>query len=872
MDGKPTTFWGKLRRDDDGGDVLEWHPLADHCADVAAVAEVLVGLPLWRKRLTRLAGRTLTETCWARVCVLAALHDIGKVNIGFQAKGRPELGTRAGHVREALGALFRRPGPFSCLDELAAWGDGATGLLISALCHHGRPYDATVAESMWQGSWWTPRGRLNPKEGAEDLLFRSRAWFPRAFETDGSELPDAPAFSHALAGVVMLADWVGSDNKFFPFSETTDGDRIDFSRRRAREIVAAMALDVPLGARTGTSGGDAFARVAPEGFLRRSAQSAMLELPHDQEGSITILEAETGSGKTEAVLARFVSLFEAGLVDGLYFALPTRSAATQMHRRVYESANRAFAKPPPVVLAVPTYLRVDDAEGRRLPHFEVLWPDSDRFRHRAWAAENAKRYLAGCIVVGTIDQVLLSALMVGHAHLRATALLRQLLVVDEVHASDAYMTRILEEVLARHRSAGGHAILLSATLGSDARTRLLDPGEGTPPPALADAEATPYPLISHRAGDDHRVAVSSDSVERAIHLNIRPWLENPEELAGEAVAAGMRGAKVLVIRNTVNDCVKTQIAVERLAERHDLRRFLFTCNGFAAPHHSLFARPDRQALDRALERRIGKDRPDGACIVVATQTVQQSLDLDADVLLTDLCPSDVLLQRLGRLHRHRRSRPAGFEKPRAFVIVPPRRDLAVLLGETGIPQNYHGLGLVYPDLRILEATWRLLEKHPEWRIPAMNRHLVESCLHPSILDAVVTEGGGRWQAHANHVMGAERGHRRHADLNLVDWSKAYADTSFPSSVDQRILTRLGEGDRRVRFPVPIEGPFGESVTELVLRPWWARGLSVDAEVEHVSTAEGVTYFRFGPTSFVYDRLGLRPDRTSSEEIAESDGP
>ncbi|MEZ4454914.1 MAG: hypothetical protein R3B09_36020, partial [Nannocystaceae bacterium] len=117
---------------------------------------------------------------------------------------------------------------------------------------------------------------------------------------------------------------------------------------------------------------------------------------------------------------------------------------------------------------MPGYLRVDEQEGTRLPGFEVLWNDDprQRYRYRGWAAEGSKRYLAGAIVVGTIDQVLLSTSMTSHAHLRATAASRQLLVVDEAHASDAYMNRLLEEVLAFHLAAGGHAFLMSATLGS----------------------------------------------------------------------------------------------------------------------------------------------------------------------------------------------------------------------------------------------------------------------------------------------------------------------------------------------------------------------------------------------------------------------
>jgi CRISPR-associated endonuclease/helicase Cas3 len=872
MRGIPTNFWGKLRRDADGTRVLEWHPLADHCADVATVAEALLSLPIWRQRLARLAGQSLTEVTRARLCVLATLHDIGKLNIGFQAKGRSELGTTAGHVTEALGALLHRPGPLSCLDELAVWGDATTSLLVSAICHHGRPYNAdAIGDTTWQATWWTPRAGLNPRLGAEDLLTRCHTWFPRAFEVDGSALPDAPAFSHAFAGLVMLADWMGSDTRFFPFSETEDDDRMALARSKAGDAVSAMALDIPVNARTGASGRDPFTRVAPQGYIARSAQSAIITLPRDERGSITVLEAETGVGKTEAVLARFVSLFEAGLVDGLYFALPTRSAATQMHRRVYEAMRRAFATPPAVVLAVPGYLRVDDVQGTRLPAFEVLWPDQDRFRYRAWAAENPKRYLTGCIVVGTIDQVLLSSLMVGHAHLRATSLLRHLLVVDEVHASDAYMARILEDVLARHLAAGGHAILLSATLGGEARTRLLHAGKREIAPTFADAQAAPYPLMTHRNEADKTVAIGSDGLNRVVRMGILPLLDYPERVAAEALGAGMRGAKVLVIRNTVNDCVKTQIELERLADAKGRSDVLFTCAGVAAPHHALFARRDREALDLQLESGIGKNRKEGGCVVVATQTVQQSLDLDADILISDLCPADVLLQRLGRLHRHERVRPTGFESPRAFVIVPECRDLGVLLSESGAARNYHGLGLVYPDLRILEATWRLMEKHSAWRIPAMNRELVESSVHSTVLAAIAAQGGTRWQAHSNHAIGAVRGQQRHADLNLVDWSKPYSEMSFP--VDERIATRLGEGDRRVHFSPPALGPFGHPVDELTLRAWWARGVpSDDKDAEDVTSVGGVTSFRFGGTAFVYDRLGLRPDKTATKEVPEDDGP
>lgn len=852
--GEPTSFWGKVRRPGPGE--CEWHPLFDHCADVAAVAEALLELPVWRRRLVMLAGAGVGPTVWARLAALAALHDVGKLNLGFQAKGRPELGATAGHVGEALAALVQGD-VLSSLSELAAWGEGTTALLVSAVCHHGRPYGLDAASSKWQAAWWRPRAGLDPAAGCRELLRRCRAWFPAAFEEGGDPLPDGPAFSHAFAGLVMLADWIGSDTRFFPFSET-HGDRMPLARAAARLALVAIGIDVPLAARSDHLGRDAFTRIATPGYSARPAQAAVAGLPGEANGSITILEAETGSGKTEAALARFIQLFEQGWVDGLYFALPTRSAATQMQTRVLAAVRQAFSSPPPVVLAVPGYLRVDDVEGERLPPFEVLWPDHGRFRFRAWAAETAKRYLVGCIVVGTVDQILLSSLMVGHAHLRASALFRHLLVVDEVHASDAYMERILRDVLARHFSSGGHALLLSATLGCEARARLLRTGQAGVREPLEAAISTPYPLITHRSTGIHAVAVQSEAFERLVRISLEPWLEQPEAIAESALASAILGAKALVVRNTVRDCIATQEYLERAAGACGRSDLLFSCAGVPAPHHARFARPDRNTLDVALEARLGKERPPSGCVVVATQTVQQSLDIDADILLTDLCPADVLLQRIGRLHRHGRQRPIGFEGPRAVVAVPRERDLGALIRSNGTARNHHGLGSVYPDLRLLEATWRLLEQFREWRIPEMNRLLVERSLHSSALDSIVMELGGNWRGHAMQMMGTERGQARQADLNLVDWSRSYAEMHFPDSAE-RIPTRLGEGDRLIRFEVPVPGPFATAISDLVLPAWWVRGLAPDIETpDAVVAREGSLHFELGGSAFVYDRLGLRP--------------
>jgi len=183
------------------------------------------------------------------------------------------------------------------------------------------------------------------------------------------------------------------------------------------------------------------------------------------------MEAETGSGKTEAALWRFLDLFEAGAVDGMYFALPTHVAATQAFARILRFADAAFgADRPAIVLAVPGQVQADGARGHKLPDFAFAWDDdpNDAVRQSRWAAAHPKRFLGAQIAVGTLDQALLGTIRTRHAHMRGTMLLRQLLVVDEVHASDRYMETLLSGLLRGHLQAGGHALLLSATLGRKA--------------------------------------------------------------------------------------------------------------------------------------------------------------------------------------------------------------------------------------------------------------------------------------------------------------------------------------------------------------------------------------------------------------------
>ena len=653
------------------------HLLEHHLADVGACLEVLLAQPIINSRLAHTAGREeLDEATAARLCVFAALHDIGKVNVGFQTQvwKRDDLcGSRpvrpVGHTldmvpvlvgddRDTAGWFFDALG----WSDLVGWDDRDGGvvsdLLVATLSHHGLPLQLDAGRAA-NPLVWRPFGGLDPELYVRRVGRLLRDWFPAAWDRTAPALPAEPAFQHMFLGLCTLADWLGSNERWFPYRCVPDVGYVDAARVNARRAVAECGLDVLVQRRAVHDRGDLPGFGDLFGFSLANAVQVQAAAVASLGERLVVVESETGSGKTEAALWRFARLYEANLVDGLYFALPTRAAATQMYDRIRRFVSSAFPSGhvPPVVLAVPGYLRDGDASGRVLQRYEVWWDDypDDATRGRRWAAEHSKRYLAAQIAVGTVDQAMLSVLKVKHSHMRAACLARNLLVVDEVHASDTYMGVILRALLDAHLGAGGHALLMSATLGSVARRWWLAAGStgGVVDLPLEEAIRCPYPAVSTPARSGERQAATGENgQEKTVRIEGVPLMGRFDEVAECVLNAARRGAKVLVVRNTVGHAIRTQQTIERAVTVVE-DGLLFGCGGVPALHHGRFAAGDRHELDRMVEERLGKheQRPGGGLVVVGTQTLEQSLDIDADLLVTDLCPVDVLLQRIGRLHR-----------------------------------------------------------------------------------------------------------------------------------------------------------------------------------------------------------------------------
>jgi CRISPR-associated endonuclease/helicase Cas3 len=881
--------WGKLRdRNSVAPNLSPRLSLVAHCIDVAAVMKALLALPALRQRLDSLAARTLSATDLERLCALTFLHDIGKAGAGFYSRGvapdvlrawqamHPAGRLQSGHV-SVVAPLFEGDDSFDELVEalgverVVDWGPDAADLWLAAISHHGEPVTVQTLRRNVPSTWPTWKSGIDgyqPLHGLAQLGQVVRSLFPDAFVTGSIMQPCGPALVHAFAGLVSLADWIGSntDEAFFPYDlEPRDAKRWPVARARAAQVLVAMRLDVDSARVRLQNHATSFDSVF--GYAARPMQ---LEASRTDLGALVALEAETGSGKTEAALWRFKTLFESGQVDALCFLLPTRVAASAIYERVQRFVDALFANAadrPTVLLAVPGYLRANGIQGERgLAPFTVLWPDSEGpdDTPRFWAAENSKRYFAGSVVAATIDQFLLSALATKHSHMRASLLLRALVVVDEVHASDAYMTALLHAALERHIRAGGHGLLMSATLTGEARARLLLAGADhrvakQQRAALAAPDA-PYPCVSSAGG---LIACASAGDQKQVRCQLLPHLDNPEAVAECVAQAVEQGARVLVLRNTVRKALATQQAIEqRLGASHPA---LFTCNGVNAMHHGRYAFEDRRKLDAQVELQFGKTAfsSAAACVLVGTQTLEISIDCDADLMITDLVPIDVLLQRLGRLHRHRARdpfRPAAYQQAQLLVLTPEQRDLSPLLQRGGAKGKGFGPGSAYENLLAIEATWRLLEDEttfPVLSIPADNRRLVEAGVDSERLDALAQTLSGSWPEHLQTVLGKQGAQAGQATYSLVRWDKPWAQAAW-SDLGETARTRLGLNGIDIALLQPWQTPLGCLIKGLSLPAWM---LPAACEAGHIqaqdSTADELK-FCVAERWFSYDRLGLRP--------------
>jgi CRISPR-associated endonuclease/helicase Cas3 len=854
------TPWAKLSPSPSG---WLWLPLLEHCLDVGVVFRGIVSQPVIRDRIDVAAGAHLTDGDLDRLAVIMGAHDMGKANTAFQDK--PFTRERISHTTELLGIFLDDSLRLRFLSEIDAEGVGAwfqgggstleeyLGMLMG---HHGRPIDTNDQHFFPPTStMWFPNHGRDPILAIGELMRGLKLALIE--HQDFTAIPKSPSLQHYLYGLLMVSDWIASDESRFPIDRDNDFDRKVVSQRFLTDI----GLLNPAAVVTTLASG-----VTKLGLPRlNSIQSAMTELdPDGDDAHLVTIESETGSGKTEAALLWWMSLRAAGKVDGFYFALPTRVSAKQIHDRLQQYSDHAW-NGTPIAKAWPAAAKTIDGDtptGTKLSSFNYL----DEAIEPRWAERNSKRFLASFLAVGTIDQALAAILKAKHSHLRGSLLRRSLLIVDEVHASDVYMGELLRDLLRAHIRGGGYALLLSATLGSSLRDELMSDVSGAiSSPSLEEAIRVPYPTIVSRVF----VPLSSER-SKSVSMQLMHCAETPDDtLAAPILHVLQHGGRVLVVANTVKRAVGLQQWVEGIAPSGSL----FTINSIPAPHHSRFAGPDREMLDARVIQLLGKDAPDGGVVVVGTQTLEQSLDIDCDLLITDLCPADILLQRLGRLHRH--ERPRLSDGVARCIVLGPSGDLVGYLNSKGdtLPMARSrgwGQNSVYENLAAVELTRRLICDHSEWKIPADNRMLVESSTHR---DAILglCESDVRWRLAGWALDSAISVQSRMAQsASMSGWlSQPFGNFTLEVGSDLECMFKTRIGADSLRLPTQsFVSPFGNVIDELTVPmhiiDMTKEGLddSGGFVVTDVATRDsrGLTIFlRLGDQRLRYSRFGIERD-------------
>jgi len=699
-----------------------YHPLPCHLVDVGSVALILLERGPFHgtaRRFARASGcPSAAVPAW--LAYLSGLHDLGKCTAAFQNK-EPHLAAplaAAGlHLEDAT--AFRHEGYSaqwvqSHLQAWLKWAPREAATVADALRgHHGNFTAPNWCENPAVKTQW--ESLRTQMERLARAVFAPPPWTPRFF--------DHSVTGVLLAGITVLADWIASNPDLFRMEWR--GENLEeyarLSLDRASEAVTAIGMTRSPGWAELLS----FRQVWPKIDQPRPVQIAVEELTRQRVApGMAIIEAMMGEGKSEAGM--FLATQWQGLADvgGIYMAMPTAATSNQMHSRLLDLvAEHDPAGAGAVRLVHGMAWLLDAATPTRQPEVardgdsqEEGAPALDWFRPR-------KRALLATDAVGTVDQALMGALHVRHGFLRLFGLSSKVLIIDEVHSYDPYMRQILTRLLRWCGALSIPTILLSATLPLVRRQALIQAyNPSAEPLPHTDGLNVHYPLITvvPEGGDPQEIPVSGSDRRLSVHRELH-WGKLGDAAAVAQLAAELAGGGgcIAVILNTVTSAQAVYRGLEQILPREGpdaVELLLF---------HARFPAGCRQEIEAAVLERFDRRsipvnddpprtiRPRHA-VLVATQVVEQSLDLDFDLMITEIAPVDLLLQRAGRLHRHPRPERDAAIRPTLHLLLPPREKL-----DFGTTEDVYQRYILLKTLMVIEPRAKLI-------LPTEIRRLVET--------------------------------------------------------------------------------------------------------------------------------------------------
>lgn len=745
-------LWAKTDRDQPE----RWHALPYHLVEVGAVAKVMWDEVVPRSRklhwTTQLGLGDDLDLAGRFLAFIAATHDLGKSSRVFQSCAPAQLDRlRASAIADAFNATAGDHIPHGLISTHAlpailidryGFDDGAAfRYAVVTGGHHGVMATRANLEATALDADRAVGG------GAWDGLRRTLVnWLAEAFELP-DQLPEpvrATTLTYQdavwLAGLISVADWIGSDDRHFTFGTDVPANPVVAGEHAERTARAALQdtgwFHAPLRIPAGT-----FAETIRH--IRHpfpSQQRAVDAVQAMTSPGIAVVEYPMGGGKTEIALwiaAHWAERFD---IPGFYVAMPTMTTSDQLYSRVVEHFRRHLPKG-----ADPINLQllhgqaalsvepeaVDDEQAKRLAAQDDAEARSrgervrDPIQRATWFTKR-KRGLLATYGVGTVDQALLGILQSKHFFVRLHGLGGKTIVFDEVHSYDVYMSTLFDEVVEWLGALGSPVVILTATLPRQRTRALLDAyarGAGWKPeqngiavyPRITTLDCDRLQSISAPLDRTESRSIALRRIVTDVSDDTVVWQELGPMLA-ERLADGGTAA---LICNTVAQAQNAYMALRQWFDP-ETELDLF---------HARFRQRERRIIQERVLHEFGKTTHDEAGarirprrkVVVATQVIEQSLDLDFDLMVSMFCPADLLLQRAGRLQRHRTTdaiRPSGVATPELWLA-------GYSESAEGIPAFLQGSQVIYGE-HILLRSWLALRDRDKITIPDDVEALIEA--------------------------------------------------------------------------------------------------------------------------------------------------
>lgn len=729
-------YWGKAKKDEATGE-YDYHLLPFHCLDVVAVADIwLKESGVLLKQISAQLNKTAQESR-SIVLFFIALHDLGKFDARFQ-DFVPKIRT------------LLQGDEFTVEQDPLHYGHGSAGYkqFLGEFCDDFCDSEAMKAVAGHHGFCDVGLNYIEP-DADEELIELDQLARKEWLETclDFFELNEIPQVTEItmLAGLCSVSDWIGSS--FTDFTKDPTISLKDYYAKALKQAETALQQTGILSKIQGAGFQYLFPSYQPQGI-----QTLLNDLP--VEAGLTLVESDTGSGKTEFALAYASYLINDKLADGIVFALPTQATANGLFERIGSAAEKLFS----------------DA-NTTLAHSKskYLYPDENGFLH-----QSNKRAFLGSMSVATIDQILMGVLNIKHQFIRSFGTRKSVLIIDEVHSFDAYMVGLIEQVLTGQHQAFSSVILLSATLPRPLKTQLLKSYHG-------ECLSNDYPLITHinlqNESSVFTLPVTKEIQEKMIKSQLwqsdeqLPNVEQCQQLINWATS----GAMVAVICNTVGDAQKLYVQLCQLTD--------FTIDIF----HARYTVADRMRLEKQVLSKYGKKSKRNGGLLIATQVIEQSLDLDFDVLVSQIAPIEFLMQRMGRLWRHKRTneqtelalRSKVIDSPLFITLVPSLSQV-----ESDWKNGYSGSGFVYKNIRALYRTQQYLLHIDSLIFPHCYRDAIDKIYQQEALQNEPKALAALAETYSNEQQGS---------FYNAKWISNFDSKPF-TDVDPRsaLLTREGE--------------------------------------------------------------------------------